>query len=440
MTHALEDLTGLPPTYLRTAPDFHAERLDGTIAADVAIVGAGYTGLSTALHLRQASLSVAVLEARTVGWGGSGRAFGQVVPYAKHDHAHVLRTFGPEYGERLIDGLGSGPDLVFDLIARYAISCEAQKTGLIFAAHTQAAARSLEARERFLQARGVGAEVLDAASTERVTGSRYYKTVLVEPRGGTLNPLAFVRGLARAASTEGAQIFEQSRAIAIRQQGKRWLVETANGRVEANFVVLATDAYTDDLWPGLRQSIIPLRAYQIVSEPLSSNLARSILPGGHPITDTRRLYSGIRKRMDGRLHLSVDGPAFDIAGHASVAMAKRRLRDVFPQVGEVAWQEEVAGWVGMTPDQYPHIHRLADGVFAAVGLSGRGIAFGTVLGREMMKRVLGKPKREMLLPLTRLRPIAMRPIARPLVGALMNWYRLRDRADLARGYVGIRPT
>jgi glycine/D-amino acid oxidase-like deaminating enzyme len=439
MTRVLEDLTGLPPTYLRTAPDFHAQTLDDAIAADVAVVGAGYTGLSAALHLRQASLSVAVLEARTVGWGGSGRAFGQVVPYAKHDHAHVLRSFGSEYGERLIDGLGSGPDLVFDLIARYAISCEAQRTGLIFAAHTQAAAHSLEARARFLQGRGVDAEILDAAGAERLIGSRYYKTILVEPRGGTLNPLAYVRGLALAAVSEGAKIFERSRAIAVRRQDQRWLVETANGRVEANFVVLATDAYTDDLWPGLRQSIIPLRAYQIVSEPLSDNIARAILPGGHPITDTRRLYSGMRKRTDGRLHLSVDGPAFDIAGHASVVMAKRRLRDVFPQIGELAWQEEVAGWVGMTVDQYPHMHRLADGVFAAVGLSGRGIAFGTLLGREITKLILGKPEREMLLPLTPLRPIAVRPIARPLVGALINWYRLRDRADIARGYLGDRP-
>ena len=101
--------------------------------------------------------------------------------------------------------------------------------------------------------------------------------------------------------------------------------------------------------------------------------------------------------------------------------------------------EEVCGWVGMTVDQYPHLHRLDDGVFAAVGLSGRGIAFGTLLGREVTKRILGKPEHEMMLPLTPLAPIVVRPVARPLVGALLNWYRLRDRADLARGYVGGYP-
>ena len=436
MTRVLDDPTGSPPTYLRNAPSFEAPPLNGSLAADVAVVGAGYTGLSTALHLRHASLSVAVLEARTVGWGGSGRAFGQVVPYAKHDHVNILRTFGPEYGNRLIEGLGSGPEQVFDLIARYAIACEARKSGLLFAAHTQAAAREFETRARFLQARGVGVEVLDAAGSERITGSRYYKTVLVEPRGGTLNPLAYARGLARAAVSEGAKIFEGSRATALQRQGKDWLVETPDGQVKAKFVVLATDAYTDNLWPGLRQSIIPLRGYQIVSAPLSANLVSGILPGGHPLTDMRRLFSGIRKRADGRLHLSVDGPAFDIAGHPSLAMARRRVRDVFPHIGEIAWQEEVSGWVGMTADQYPHMHRLDDGVFAAVGLSGRGIAFGTLLGQEVVKRILGKPEQEMLLPLTPLRPIAAWPLARPLVGALLSWYRMRDRLDLARGHVG----
>jgi glycine/D-amino acid oxidase-like deaminating enzyme len=440
MTRVLEDLTDLPATYLRTAPDFRAPELVEDISVDVAVVGAGYTGLSTALHARQAGLSVAVLEARAVGWGGSGRAFGQVVPYAKHDHTHVLQTFGREYGNRLIDGLGAGPELVFDLIARYAIDCEADKTGLIFAAHTPAAARDLEAKARFLQTRGVGAEVVDASETERLIGSRYYKTALIEPRGGTINPLAYARGLAQAVGAADALIFEHSRATAVRREGSRWVVATKKGRVAARFVALATDAYTDDLWPGLRQTLIPLRAYQIISAPLSDNLARGILPGGHPVTDTRRLYSGIRKRTDGRLHLSIDGPVFDISGHASVAAAKRRAREVFPRLGALEWREEVCGWVGMTADQYPHLHRLDDGVFAAVGLSGRGIAFGTLLGREVIRRILGKPEQEMLLPLTPLRPIAVRPFARPLVGALINWYRVRDRVDLARGYVRSHPT
>src|SRR5215472_17600373 len=122
MIHPLDDPTPPPEPYATgAAPRLAAPSLRGRVKADVAIVGAGYTGLSTALHLAAAGISSLVLEAREVGWGGSGRAFGQVVPYAKHDHAHILAHFGPDYGERMIAMLAGGPDLVFDLIGRHGI-------------------------------------------------------------------------------------------------------------------------------------------------------------------------------------------------------------------------------------------------------------------------------------------------------------------------------
>src|SRR5579871_6316119 len=126
MTHPLDDPTPLPEPYTPgAAPRLKAAPLRSRVKADVAIVGAGYTGLSTALHLKEAGVSSLVLEAREVGWGGSGRAFGQVVPYAKHDHVHLLEHFGPERGERLIAMLATGPDLVFSLIERHRILCDA---------------------------------------------------------------------------------------------------------------------------------------------------------------------------------------------------------------------------------------------------------------------------------------------------------------------------
>jgi glycine/D-amino acid oxidase-like deaminating enzyme len=436
MTRVLEDQTSIPETYARSVPDFHADELRESVTSDVVVVGAGYTGLSAAIHLGEASRSVVVLEARQVGFGGSSRAFGQVVPYSKHDNAKMLRHFGEEYGNRMVDGVGNGPEVVFDLIERYGIDCEMRKCGLMFAAHNPAAAASLAAKVSFLNARGVAVRMTDASETASLIGSTYYQTALVDPRGGTLNPLGYVRGLANAAKSRAARIFENSRALSISRQGDGWRIRTPSGQVDARFVILATDAYTDDLWPGLRQSLIPIRAYQLASEPLSDNISGSILPGGQSLTDTRRLYSGIRKRNDGRLHLSVDGPAFDNSGLASVAMAKKRVRDLFPQLGDLKWPDQVAGWVGMTTDEYPHLHRLEDGVFAAVGLNGRGIAFGTMLGREAAKRVLGKDESEMMLPLTPLKPIGVRPFARPLVGALINWYRMLDFIDIR----GAHPT
>ena len=433
----VQDTTPLPSTYTQTAPPpLNEPALTGTLTVDVAIVGAGYTGLSTALHLAEGGCRIAVLEAHEVGWGGSGRAFGQVVPYAKHDDAAVLQHFGPHWGERLVSGLAGGPDLVFGLIARHGIECEAVRAGLIFAAHNRAAIAGLDRRARFWHERGADVERIGRDALITLTGSRYYEAALLDRRGGTLNPLGYARGLARAAVGAGARLFENSRVLSLHRAGGGWRLTTARGEITAAQVVLATDAYSDDLWPGLRRSLIPLRAYQLVSAPLSDNLRRSVLPGGQSLSDTRRLYSGIRQRPDGRLHLSVDGPAFSNAGSAFIAKSTNRVRDVFPQVGALAWEHAVAGWVGMTEDQYPHIHRLAPGLIAAIGLSGRGIAFGTLLGREVSKRLTGVPEQDWMLPDTPLRPIRVKPFARPLVGALLHTYRLLDRWDL-RHHAGV---
>ncbi len=433
----VEDVTPLSLAYAQAAPPpLNAPTLNERLKADVAIVGAGYTGLSSALRLAESGSRVVVLEAREVGWGGSGRAFGQVVPYAKHDDVSVLRHFGPDWGERLVTGLGGGPDLVFELIARHGIACEANRAGLIFAAHHASAIAGLDRLANFWRDRAADVERIDGEAVMTMTGSRYYQAALLDRRGGTLNPLGYARGLARAAVNAGAVLFESSRVLGLQRTGGTWTLRTAGGEIEAPDVVLATDAYTDDLWPGLRQSLIPLRAYQLVSAPLSDNLRRSVLPGGQSLSDTRRLYSGIRPRPDGRLHMSVDGPAFSNGGAPFTAKSSRRLRDVFPQVGDLAWDYAVAGWVGMTEEQYPHIHRLGPGVLAAIGLSGRGIAFGTLLGREVFRRLSGVAEQDWMLPDTPLRPIRVKPFARPLVGALLNTYRLLDRWDLRKRSTG----
>jgi glycine/D-amino acid oxidase-like deaminating enzyme len=232
--------------------------------------------------------------------------------------------------------------------------------------------------------------------------------------------------------TAGGRVHEGCPALSLRQDGGGWQVRTPGGEVLAPQVVLATDAYTDDLWPGLRRSIVPLRAYQLVSVPLSDNLRRGVLPGGQSLTDTRRLYSGIRLRADGRLHVSVDGSALRNDGTPDVGFATRRVQALFPHLPPLAWESSVAGWVGMTADHYPHVHRLAPGLIAAVGLSGRGIALGTLLGREVSLRVLQRPESEWMMPDTPLRPLVVKPVMLPLLAGMLAYYRVRDALELRR--------
>ncbi|MGH7211644.1 MAG: NAD(P)/FAD-dependent oxidoreductase, partial [Acetobacteraceae bacterium] len=185
----LDDARPPPDTYTRgVAPISTSGALRESRQVGVAVIGGGFTGLSAALHVAEAGGDVAVLEAKDIGWGASGRAFGQVVPYLKHDHSGVIAHFGPERGNTLIDAAADGPDFVFGLIERHRIACDAVRTGLLFAAHSSAGRRVLEGRARYWEARGAPVRMLDAHATEAAIGSSAYDASCLDERGGHLNP------------------------------------------------------------------------------------------------------------------------------------------------------------------------------------------------------------------------------------------------------------
>ena len=437
MHRPLDDPGALPRTsYTDTAPAGpETPSLVGEARADVCIVGAGFTGLSAALFAAQAGARVIVLDAREIGWGSSGRTFGQVNPYLRHEPWNLLQRFGQDLGERLIRAAGEGADLVFGLIERHRIACAAVRNGLIFAAHTPQALTGLRRRAEFWRSRGVTLPILDPASTAEAIGGGAYWGALIEPRGGTIDALAYLRGLASAACGAGARIRAGSRATTLARDGAAWRLNTAHGSARADKVLLCTNAYTDDLWPGLRRSILPLRLYQLATQPMPEHLLRRILPGGRALTDTRRLVSGVRVHPSGRIHVSGDGPPFGPERQPDYEVSTRRLLTLFPQLGSIEWAFHWSGWVAMTGDQVPHLHELAPGVLAGLGYSGRGIALATALGRELARAALGAPARDLLIPASPLSaPTIFRfpALARTAVRSLMASYRLRDAMELAR--------
>jgi glycine/D-amino acid oxidase-like deaminating enzyme len=434
-----DDPCPIPDFYASFAPPAPVTHsLDGTHRTAAAIVGAGFTGLSAALHLAERGIASLVLEAKEIGWGASGRNFGQVVPYFKHDQDHVLRHFGAETGERLIAAASGAPDLVFGLIARHGIACTPVRNGLVFAAHSRAARESLARRTAFWQRRGAPVEMHDGQDAAAVIGSRFYAACSIDRRGGTINPLAYVRGLAAAALKAGARIATQTPVTALQRIGSEWHLATPSGGVVADSVVLATNAYTERrLWPGLRQSIVPMRSYQLASRPLSQNVRRSILPKYQPLTDTRPLVSGLRMHLDGRLQASADGPAFYGGGAAFVGKLNHRLASIFPQIDALDWEYRWNGWIAMTLDRYPHLHALAPGLWAGLGYSGRGIALATLMGREIASRIAGTAEQDLALTVTPLKPRWVTRAARPLVNSLLSYYRLEDAvADMRRRAAG----
>ncbi len=437
MVEPLSDGRGPPAVYTQAAPPAPPSvPLTGRPHVSVAVIGAGFTGLSAALHLAEAGVDVAVLEAKEVGWGASGRAFGQVVPYLKIGHSEILRHYGPERGARVIDTIAAGPDLVFELIARHGIDCWAVRSGLIFAAHAPAGRRDLERRTAYWQERGALVEMLEGADCAAAVGSSLYAAASLDRRGGNLNPFAYARGLARAAVAAGAVIHTHTPVRGIARRDGRWAVEAgANGAAEgltADAVLLATNAYTGGIWPGLRESIIPLRGHGFVSAPLSDNVRQSILPGRQSLTDTRRLFSGVRMLPDGRLHGSAYGPISGPEPAADFRRVDGRIRRLYPQLGRVEWQEAWTGWVAMTTDHVPRVHALAPGVWAGLGYNGRGIAAATLMGRELAARARGAGDDTLTFPLVPVRPLPWHRAAPFLVGALARWYRVLDVVEELR--------
>lgn len=381
--------TSLPQVYTMGVDDVPTRGLTGCERVDVAVVGAGLTGLSAALHAAELGMTVAVVEANGIGTGGTGRSFGQVVPYLKHEPGHALKLFGEALGERLVTAAASGPDFVFGLIKTHRIACEAVQAGLIFAAHSSEGLERLTQRAAFWQKRGAAVDTLDRERTLQAIGGGDYPGALLDHRGGTLNSFAFAVGLARAAAMNGVRLFCHSPVEAIRRHGPTgWHLKTGSGALIADRVLICTNAYRNDLASGIGTRVLPIRVHQAASEPLPAEIASTILAGGRALTDTRRLPSGVRVTADGRLVVTIEGPLFSVEG-ANLKHATERVAGLFPRLGRVVWQSSWSGWIDMAPDQYPRIIEAAPGLLAGLGLSGRGLALGPLLGRDLARRAAG---------------------------------------------------
>jgi len=373
----------LPRIYAETgeAPP-ESEILVGNVQCDVAIIGAGITGASAALHLAEAGTDVRLIEASHVGAAGSGRSFGQVVPYLRREPTGVHTDLGPEVGERLIAVAAAAPALVRGLVDRYAIDCDADVRGLLFAAHAASGVEILRRRREEWARRGVDLTFLDADETAAAIGGGTYLAALIEPRGLTLNPLAYVRGLIRAAIEKGAHLYTKSPVIEILPHAGCWQLSTAAGSLVCRTLIVAAGVHVGRLLPVLRRRILPFRVHEAATGPLPAEALAGILERYPALTDTRRLPSGVRRTTDNRLIVTLSG-ATGFRGSADLAGGQARLRQLFPQQQTPSFAESWAGWVDLSVDQYPRLVEMARGLFVGYGLSGRGIALGTALGRAL---------------------------------------------------------
>ncbi len=405
-------------------------RLSEDIEADIVIVGGGLTGTRTALGLAEHGVKVVVLEGKSIGWGASGRSGGQCNPIWRKTPDELRARLGSACGDRLIETTLGSADALFADIETYGIHCDAEQTGWVQASHCGPATADLERLATAWNADGADIKLLDRAATRAATGSTEYDFALFHPRGGHVQPLSLTRGFARKAIEFGAVIYEQSPATSARRADGKWRVATAGGSVRADQVILTTNAYTDDLWPKLRQTLYPMVSIALATKPLSGNLQKTILPDAVTISDTRRAIYFARYDRDRRLIFGcVGSDDTNPAAFGGVGRLTRGLHKVFPQLDDTGIETTWAGRIGVTPEMMPHLHEPEPGVLAALGFSGRGIAMTSVMARTLVRKALGGSEDELPFPITPVSPIPFHAIttaALPLGPPAMA---LRDTLD-----------
>jgi glycine/D-amino acid oxidase-like deaminating enzyme len=381
-SHGLWEMTAPPGPETQT--------IEGELTADVVIVGAGYAGLSSALHLAEAGIDAVVLEAVDIGFGGAGRNVGLVNAGMWMMPNDVIGGLGAEHGERLLELLGAAPQYVFDLIGKHHIDCEMERTGTLHCAVGRPGLAELELRAAQWTARGAPVRLLDEAETTAKIGAPSYAGALLDLRAGTIQPLAYARGLARAALQAGARIFTHSPAMSCERIQGKWIVRSKRGAVRADWIIVASDAYSHGPWSEIRDEQVHLPYFNFATEPLSENLRRSILPERQGAWDTNEILSSFRMDQAGRLIFGSVGALRGGGGAVHRAWATRAIRSLFPQIGDVRFQAEWYGMIGMTADNLPRFHKLAANVIAFSGYNGRGIAPGTTFGRILASYVSGR--------------------------------------------------
>ncbi|WP_367107038.1 NAD(P)/FAD-dependent oxidoreductase [uncultured Psychrobacter sp.] len=382
-----------------TAPNIDTySQLSNDTQASVCIIGGGYTGLSAAIHLAEKGVKVVLLESQAIGNGGSGKSVGLVNAgtWARPDDLNV--TLGESVGERLTEALGLAPSLVFDLIKRYDIDAQATQNGNIHMAHNAKGEADVEVRYEQLRRRGANVEILTGSRCHEYCGTKSINKALLDHRAGTINPLAYVRGLAKVATDLGVTIYEHSAVEALQKVEGYWYARTAKARVKSERVIIATNAYTEGEWTQIKKTFYLVYYYQIASEPLTGAAAERILPHKMGAWDTRLALSSFRRDKDDRLLLGTVGGTQLKPKSFYQAWANNVQKSYYPDLPAFNWQYEWCGKFGFTPDHIFRVLEPDEGIITATAYNGRGITTGTMMGKCFADYILSGDRANIPLP------------------------------------------
>lgn len=426
--------------FATAAPPPHTEPLAGRVSADVCVVGAGYTGLTTTLELAKKGVKVVLVEAQEAGFGGSGRNAGHCTPtFTYYSLPELRKVLGEPWAERLIHRQTRANDRVGAMIREYQIQCEWQQNGYVQGAFRPGIIAALEQKARDYNAVGAKTRFLDKAEVEAMTGTSRLYGGWYHSEGGHVNPLGYARGLARAVIQEGATVHTGSKVTNVARESGKWLVQTGHGEVLADKVVFSTGAYTVEGWPKLDQTFKIMKVFVAATQPLSAETRRTVLPHNTTMHDGRGDIYVYKYDAEGRIVASMfpmgrRGRDMDYTRQVMTD----RLKWLHPQIREeIRWEYFWFGELDMQRRTIPRLYGLAPGVVALTGLSGRGVPTGSMLGGILSEWALGVPEKDLSL---KVEPLAAAPFYMSFAPQMMlRYYRHTDRKGTVRDGAPLPP-
>lgn len=397
---------------------------------DVAVVGAGFTGLTAAWHLARRGVRVVLLEAGVIASGASGLNAGFVVPsFAKADPAGVIAALGEERGSRLLALVGAGADRVFDTLREHAINCDAEQAGWMHVAHSAQMLQVLGARAEAWQRLGRPVRLLDESAARALTGTRHCHGALFDPSGGTLHPLNYAYGLARLAIAAGCVIHENAAVGDVQRHAQGWELRVGGHHLQAEQLLLCTHAADAGIARRLNRIVLPLRVVQLATRPLAADVVQRISPQRTPLADTRANLFTYRLDRDDRL-ISGAMPMLGPGAEGRIGpMVARRLQcelqlSELPAV-DCVWQ----GRAAMTADFLPHLYEFGPGFIGGIGCNGRGIALTAMLGEVLADAAGGRNWDELPVTKASAEPLPLRALAGAATAAAVARARWQDRSQ-----------
>ncbi|MCB1645849.1 MAG: FAD-binding oxidoreductase [Pseudomonadales bacterium] len=405
--------------------------LQGDITTDILIVGAGYSGLSTGLHLVEKGYKVVIIEAAQVGWGASGRNGGQIVNGLNASLQTIRKRYGTDTANFVAGLVQEGGEIIRQRIKTYDIQCDL-KEGNIFTAYTGAHMRELEARMKLWAGYGINnQQILDKEQLRMHVRSDVYVGGVIDHSGGHIHPLNLALGEAAAFEKLGGVIYEHTPAIQVDTKAAKPVVKTRDGSITCNTLVLCGNAYLGQVVPALTSRVMPVSTLVMATEPLGDELARDLMPTDVCVEDARYILDYYRMSADKRMLFGGGVVYGGTDPHDIKAKLLPNMRKVFPQLKSARIDFAWSGNFALSFSRVPQMGRLGNNTYFAHGYSGHGVTGSHTFGRILAEAINGDRSRFDVFEKVPWIPFPGGRLFRvPYSVAGSWWYSLRDKLGI----------